>query len=192
MGGFCLIIYLVGVIINKLDGDENIKTNLDGACWALVTFTTTIKGRLIASIWMITSIFLLSSFTAYLSSSLTVQKLNESPTTINDLYNSTRVISITGSISHDILLTLGINHKTVANLKEAISKINSKDADVIVHDKILLDQYKNDFNIWTLDYGVEKYAIIFPKNSLLREPINVKILEIMNSPFERLLKGEFL
>lgn len=144
---FAVVLYIIGFLADKIDGDENIRNPHEGAWWALVTFTTTgygdlvpktAKGKMFAAFWMIVSIFLLSSFTGYVASAMTVKKLSDNPTTINDLYHA-GVVTIRGSTSQEALDNLGISYKTADNIEMAFEVVKSKRASALMYDKAILD-----------------------------------------------------
>lgn len=190
--GFIAFIYIIGFIMDKLDGDETIKNPHDGAWWALVTFTTTgygdlvpktNKGKILASIWMVASLFLLSLFTGYVASALTVQKLSNGPITLSDLYN-VDVVVVDGSTAEKRLSYLGIKYKSVQSLPQALELFKNKKVDAIVHDSSMLNyESKNlsDIVITEIENSDEDYGIALPQHSNMIESLNLSILKIMNS-----------
>jgi len=201
--GFIIVLYIVGFIIDKVDGDENIKNPHEGAWWALTTFTTvgygdlspaTPRGKVTASIWMVASIFLLSLFTAYITSAMTVKKLSETTTTLADLYD-VEVNVVGGTTTELRLAELGIEFNTVGTLNEAIANFKSGKADVVVHDKAMLDyatKDMDDVDVWQIDNSEEYYAIAFPTGSKLSERVNLGILKILTSPKWKAIKINYL
>lgn len=191
---FVGFLYIVGFIMDKVDGDENISSSHEGAWWALVTFTTTgygdlvpktNKGKTVAAIWMVASLFLLSLFTGYVASAITVKKLTESPTRIADLYN-TKVGSVASSTGQQKLNALGIKNKPYYNLDKALKKFDEGVITAVVYDAAMLKYVaasKKGVNVWNLgDNSEENYAIALPTNSTLTEQVNVSILNIIASP----------
>jgi len=190
---FIISLYLVGGLIAKVEGDQNIVGGHNGAWWALVTFSTTgygdevpktNKGKIIASVWIISSLFLISIFTGYVSSTLTVKKLTESPTSLADLYN-VKVAVVNGSTAQEKLNSLGIKHTGVENLDAAFNRFNAGVADVIVHDDAMLNfasKSIDNVSIWPIENSNEDYAIALPPMSPLTEKINLGILKILASP----------
>lgn len=201
--GFICVLYIVGFLIDKIDGDENIKNPHEGAWWALTTFTTvgygdlspaTPRGKVTASIWMVASIFLLSIFTAYITSAMTVKKLSETTTTLADLYD-VEVTVVGGTTTELKLAELGIEFDTIGSLDEAIAKFKSGKTDVVVHDKAMLDyatKDMDDVNVWQIDNSEEYYAIAFPTGSKLSERVNLGILKILSSPKWKAIKINYL
>jgi len=191
--GFIVSLYIVGFIMDKLDGDDNIKNPHEGAWWALVTFTTTgygdlvpktTKGKLVASVWMVASLFLLSIFTGYVASTMTVKKLTEAPTTLADLY-TTKVAVVKGSTAQLKLMSLGIKHTVVANLNDGLKKFNANEVNVVIHDDAMLKSAVVDMDavsIWNIENSEEYYAVALPPNSDLTKRVNLTILKLLASP----------
>lgn len=197
------LMYFVGMIISWLDPNDAIDNPHKGAWFALVTFTTTgygdfvpdnAKAKTVTALWMIASLFLLSIFTGYIASSWTVKKLTDEPTTISSLYNS-KVVTIQGSTSQTTLSTLGIPYKTSDSLGDALFMMEHNKANAIVYDKAMLDfiavNGDNDFRVWPINQGQERYAIAFPPNSGLREDFNVALLSILDSPTWKNVKAKY-
>lgn len=189
---FIMFLYVIGYIMDKVDGDGNIKSPTEGAWWALVTFTTTgygdlvpntNKGKIVASIWMVASLFLISIFTGYMASAMTVKRLTETPTSLAQLYDAD-VVTIKGSTAQDRLITLGIKHKDVKNVSEAVDLFKSGHADVIVYDDAMLHyaaSSMDDVSVWGIENSEENYAIGLPQDSPLTEKVNLGILKVLAS-----------
>jgi len=189
-----VMMYFVGWAAAVVDDEDEVDNVHKGAWWALVTFTTTgygdyvpgnWKGKLVGSIWMVASLFLLSIFTGYIASSLTVKRLTDEPTTIQSLFNA-EVVTVEGSTSQNTLTTLGIPYTTAKTLELAINAVESGRSNALVYDKAMLDfaslQTDNAYNVWPINRGQERYAIALPPNSSLREAINISILNTIDSP----------
>ncbi len=200
--GFIGFLYLVGFIMDKIDGDDNIDGAHEGAWWALVTFTTTgygdlvpktNKGKMVASVWMISSLFLISIFTGYVSSTLTVKKLTESPAMLADLYK-VKVVVVDGSTAQQRLNALGIKHTGVENLEAAFKRFNAGVADAIVHDDAMLSFVANSMDnvsVWPIENSEEDYAIVLPPYSPLTERVNLGILKILASPEWKAIQSKY-
>lgn len=190
---FITSLYIVGFIIARIEGNNNIVGTHNGAWWALVTFSTTgygdevpktNKGKLIAASWIIASLFLISIFTGYISSTLTVKKLTESPTNISDLY-TVKVAAVKGSTAQQRLNAFGIKHTSVDNLEAAFTKFNTGVVDAIVHDDAMLNFVANSMDsvsVWSIEDSEEDYAIVLPPKSKITKKINLGILKVIASP----------
>jgi len=192
--GLVVLMYAVGFVITRADKGGDIIGAHEGAWWALVTFSTTgygdevpttNKGKIVASIWIIASLFLISIFTGYVSSAMTVKKLTESTTNLADLYDS-RVVAVSGTTGEMKLVALGIKYKSVDTLDEAIDKFNGNDADAVVYDKAILDYLtlnQESVSVYEIGNSNEYYAIaISPKSNAIMQRINLGILKVLSTP----------
>ncbi len=201
--GLIIIMYVVGFIITRADKGGDIDGIHEGAWCALVTFSTTgygdevpktDRGKVVVSIWIIASLFLISIFTGYVSSAMTVKKLSETTTTLADLYN-VDVNVVAGTTTELRLADLGIEFDTVGSLDEAVANFKSGKTDVVVHDKAMLDYATKDLddvNVWQLDNSNEYYAIAFPTGSKFSEQVNLGILKILSSSKWKATKINYL
>lgn len=197
------MMYVVGYIISRADKGGDIDGIHEGAWCALVTFSTTgygdevpktDRGKVVVSIWIVASLFLISMFTAYVSSAMTVKKLSETTTTLAELYD-VKVNVVNGSTSELKLAELGIDFNVVGSLDEAIENFKSGKTDVVVHDKAMLDYATNDLDdtdVWQIDNSDEYYAIAFPTGSKLSEKVNLGILKVLASPKWKATKIKYL
>ena len=151
---------------------------------ALIPFGFEVAILSSAFIAMVASLFLLSAFTGYLASAMTVKKLTESPATLADLYTA-KVAVVKGSTAQLKLSGLGIKHHAVRNLEEALNKFNAGNVDVVVHDDAMLKYAASSIDgvsVWSIENSTEDYAIALPPNSPLTKGINLGILKILASP----------
>jgi len=189
---FIVFLYIIGFIMDKIDGDDNIKGPHEGAWWALVTFTTTgygdlvpktNKGKIVASIWMVSSLFLISIFTGYMASAMTVKRLTETPTSLADLYNA-KVVTVIGSTAQARLVSLGIKYRAVKSIDEAVQRFKSGQADDVIYDSAVLHyaaSSMDDVDVFEIKGSKEDYAIALPQGSALTENVNLGILKVLTS-----------
>ncbi len=196
------LMYVVGFIITRADKGGDIDGIHEGAWCALVTFSTTgygdevpktDRGKVVVSMWIIASLFLISIFTGYVSSAMTVKKLSETTTTLADLYD-VEVTVVGGTTSELKLAELGIEFEAVDSLEDALAQFDSDKTDVVVHDKAMLDYVTRDLknvDVWQIDNSDEYYAIAFPTGSALSEKVNLGILKILSSPKWKAIKMSY-
>lgn len=188
---FIVMLYLVGFIIDKSDGDSKIKNVHQGAWWALVTFSTvgygdlvpdTAKGKFIASIWIVASLFLIATFTGYMSSAMTIKQLSEEPTSLKYLGNS-KLATVEGSTSENILHSLNFNYRPFSNIESALFSLTNGDSHAIIYDEpVLKYHFRNneDYAVWEIPSALtEHYAFIFPQGSPLLEMVNREMLRVL-------------
>ena len=184
--------YAIGFVISRVDKGGMINGAHEGAWWALVTFSTTgygdevpttNNGKIVASIWIVASLFLISIFTGYVSSAMTVKKLSETTTTLADLYD-VDVQVVAGTTAEQKLAELGIEFDAVPSLDGAMKNFKAGKTDAIVYDKAMLDYASRDIDdvdVHPIDNSDEYYAIALPPESNLKERINLGILKTLST-----------
>lgn len=159
--------------------------------WACVTVVTvgygdrvprTQLGRIVAVFWMFIGLFLISNFTATITSELTLRQLQGNIDTIDDLSDK-RVLTVIGSTAQRYLERIGIPHRTVAAVEEAYPLLESGQADAIVYDSPVLRNYvlrsgAGKVRIVGTIFNHEAYGIALQQDSGLREEINRVLLAI--------------
>ena len=200
--GLIALMYIMGFIISRLDKGGEINGAHEGAWWALVTFSTTgygdevpvtNRGKIFASAWIIASLFLISIFTGYVASAMTVKHLSETTTQLADLYDRD-VTVIDGTTAQLKLAELGIEYDSVDTLATAMNNFKSGKTDVIVYDKAMLDYASKDIedvDVWAIDNSDEYYAIALPQDSELKEKINLGILKIISTSKWKATKAKY-
>ena len=165
-----------------------------GLWWSAVTMTTvgygdkaptTLWGRVIALVWMFAGLIAISSFTAAITTTLTVNELDASVSGVDDL-RLKRVLTLGGSTSDQFLTDEGIRHRTADTLTEALEQLAGGAADAVVHDApILRYQVKEAFShrlqVLPLILRRQDYGIALPHGSPAREPVNVALLDVIRS-----------
>ena len=197
-----LLLCVVGVaiwFIEKKSNEEEFHAPMasgigSGIWWACVTMTTvgygdktpkSCLGRLLGVFWMFSGIVLISSLTATITSTMTLDRLNAQIEDIEDLRNK-RVGVIQASSSFEYLDRVGINSTTFESLELALGALNEGEIEYVVHDMPIM-QYtikQNTFeNLEVLDFTLNKEFYGFPvtDNSPLVEQLNIGILEAVQS-----------
>jgi ABC-type amino acid transport substrate-binding protein len=165
-----------------------------GVWWAIVTMTTvgygdkapkTAGGRIMALIWMIFSIIFIATFTANITTSLTIDELRGKVHGLNDLYHA-RVGSISQSEGFDFLTKKGIAVIPFEGIRDGLGALASRKIDAFVlNEQILKYQAKKDFpgRVQVLPGIYDEYfvSIALPQNSSLRKPINRALLKLMKT-----------
>ena len=144
----------------------------------------TLGGRVIVLIWMFTSIIIISSLTAAITSALTVERLSTSIRQPSDLVRM-RSTTVAGSTSASWLEGHGYSVTTFPTLRDALSAIDSGKYDAVVYDEPLL-RYSvlTEFpglHVLPLVFCRQNYGIAFPSNSPLREQVNLVLLKILQT-----------
>jgi ABC-type amino acid transport substrate-binding protein len=175
-------------------GDGTARGIGHGVWWAIVTMTTvgygdkapkTAGGRIVALVWMLFSIIFIASFTANITTSLTVNELKGKVRGLNDLYNA-RVGSISQSEGFDFLTKRGIAVIPFEGIQDGLGALASRKIDAFVlNEQILKYQAKKDFpgRVQVLPGIYDEYfvSIALPQNSPLRKTINKALLKLMKT-----------
>jgi polar amino acid transport system substrate-binding protein len=201
--GFLMLLSLItGIIVwsferrknSEMFGDGTVGGIGHGIWWAMVTMTTvgygdkapkTAGGRIVALIWMIFSIIFIASFTANITTSLTITELRGKVRGFNDLY-SARVGSISRSEGFDFLTKQGIAAIPFESIQEGLVGVASKKIDAFVlNEQVLKDLVKREFpgRVQVLPGTFDEYfvSIALPDKSPLRKPINKALLKFMKT-----------
>lgn len=159
-----------------------------GFWWAAVTMTTvgygdksprSAAGRAVGLIWMFTSVIIISSFTASITSALTINKLSTRVQDKDDLAQ-VRVASVPNSYSSYWLDRENLGYQNYPSLAAALQAVNKGQVDAVVYDAPLLKyQLRKGFaNLSVLPetFAPQDYAIVLPPADARREEINRALL----------------
>jgi len=166
-----------------------------GFWWAAVTMTTvgygdksprTLGGRLVALVWMFAAIIVISSFTAAITSSLTVSQLSSTIESADDL-KQIRTGTVTDSASETWLDAKNLRKRSFASLEDALEAVEQGNIEAVVYDAPLLRfrLRENDYdNVRLLPETVERqdYALVLPQGSPRREALNRALLDTLARP----------
>ena len=197
-----LMSVIVGIIVwsfekrhnSEMFGDGNVKGIGHGVWWAMVTMTTvgygdkapkTMGGRISAIIWMIFSIVFIASFTAAITTQLTLTELRGNVHGFNDLYHA-RVGCISGSEAFAFLTKKGVAVIPFESIQKGLSAVESKRIDAFVQDeKILQYLIKKEFpgQLQVIGGTFDDYfvSIALQQKSPLRKSINQALLKFMKT-----------
>jgi ABC-type amino acid transport substrate-binding protein len=167
----------------------------NGIWWAAVTMTTvgygdrvpkTVGGRIMALIWMFSALLIIASFTASVTSTLTVSRLESTINSSRDL-RDVRVATVTDSTSSKYLARERIPFFRYATVEECMEKLKEGKTDAVVYDAAMLqylclNQFAGEIAVLPSTFEKQDYAIALPQGSELREPINQALLEEMADP----------
>jgi polar amino acid transport system substrate-binding protein len=179
---------------SALSSEGPLKGVEHGIWWAAVTMTTvgygdvapkTIGGRIVATIWMLISIVLIASFTATITTSLTVGALHGKIRGLHDLAGA-RVGALAGSESLDFLAQRGITALPIQSAQEGLQAIADNELDAFVFNRAVLAHLaKTKFpaHVHILPDHFDPYyvGVAMQSGSELREPIDRALLQITAS-----------
>ncbi|WP_342640884.1 transporter substrate-binding domain-containing protein [Rhodoligotrophos ferricapiens] len=157
---------------------------------------TTIAGELLAMLWILTSVIVVSTFTALIASALTTSQLRGTIHGIGDLH-SVRVGTVASSEAADFLHGQRIEFETFATLEEGLRAVNERQVDAFVYDRPLLAWQINRSFRTTLDlldpvFDKQNYGIALPTGSALREPLDQAILAETRSDWWKRMTHEYI
>ncbi len=133
-------------------------------------------GRIFATMLVVSSLFVVSIFVAHITAAITVNAIQSSVQSVNDLYRK-RVGTTEGSTASAFLDARDIRHRGFSSYTKLLEAFEAGDIDAVVFDAPILAFYvKNDgAGIGELVGPMflrENYGFALPSNSELREPIN--------------------
>jgi ABC-type amino acid transport substrate-binding protein len=144
---------------------------------------------------MIFSVVFIASFTANITTSLTIRELRGRVQGLNDLYTA-KVGSISGSEAFDFLAKKGISVIPFETIQEGLLAVGSKRIDAFVMDELILKHMvKSEFpgRVQVLPGTFDEFfvSIALQQNSL-RKPINKALLKFMETENWTELQNRYL
>lgn len=136
-------------------------------------------------IWMFAGLIAISTFTAAITTALTLSELDTSISGVDDL-RFKRVFALSGSTSDSLLSDHGIRHRTVDDLSVALTQLATGKADAVVHDAPILryeiaEAFAHQLPVLPVLLRRQQYGIALPPDSERREPANVTLLNVVRS-----------
>jgi polar amino acid transport system substrate-binding protein len=177
----------------------------EGIWWAVSVVTNasftiftplSAAGRALSYVLIVVGLFVVSTFVAQITASLTVETLRTQVDGVNDLRGK-HVATTTGSTSSRFLLAQSIDHETFDQLSDMYVALENGKIDAIVHDAPILAYYaktdgKGKFQTSGRVFSPEQYGIAVPENSMLREQINREVLSLReNGEYRKLVTKWF-
>ncbi len=214
LGALAVVIFVFGFltwIFERKKNPEEFKSGIKGLWsgfwWSAVTMTTvgygdktprTFGGRMVAMIWMFTAIIIISSFTASIASSLTVDKIGTSVNNIRD-FKTKSLGTIEQSATEKWLKdNFFSNKKGYSNIQELTEALKAKKIDAIAYDRpILQNLIKNDslgnFLLLDIKYNPQFYGIGINRRlpTALKQKINISVMEFTEGMDWKVLLSEY-
>jgi polar amino acid transport system substrate-binding protein len=144
---------------------------------------TTVKGRVIAAVWMVVSIIFATSMVAGIASSLTLSGLDTSIIKNADELNRRKAATIAGSPVLEFLQEYKAIIVQDDNLSEAITALENRQVDAVVYDRPQLMYYLKEaanaeLYLAKAEYDKQGYGFAFPLGSNLVYHVNRTLLEL--------------
>ncbi len=142
----------------------------------------TFVGRVIAVAWVFASIILMTFFTGFVASSLTVQSLHGRVQGVSDLPKM-RVGAVKGTTGATWLSDALIPATSYEKVQEALEAVEAGKVDAVVYDAPALQylqktMYQDRILILPDKFAPQEYALALPLGSPLRRPVNQQLLSI--------------
>ncbi len=177
----------------EMFGGGIVKGLEHGIWWAVVTMTTvgygdkspkTLGGRIVAVVWMLSAIIVFASFTAHVTTSLTVGELGGKVRGLRDL-PSVRVGAVAESESLEFLIERGIAVRPFVHERDGLQAIVEKEIDAFVYNELVLKylartEFPHRVRVLAGTFDHYYVSMGIPQDSPLREPLNRALLEIMS------------
>ncbi|NVO57683.1 transporter substrate-binding domain-containing protein [Rhodobacteraceae bacterium B1Z28] len=139
-------------------------------------------GRLLGVVLVVSSLFIVSVFTARITSVMTVDAITGNVNSVNDLYGK-NVGTISESTAASFLNRREIEFTGYSGLNDVLDAFKAKDLDAVVFDAPILSYFTahEGRRIATMTGGIflrENYGIAFPTGSPLVEDVNQALLAL--------------
>ena len=176
-------------------GNGAVNGIANGIWWAAVTMTTvgygdrvpkTIGGRTMALIWMFSVILIIASFTASVTSTLTLSRPESNVRNSHDLHD-VRVATVTDSTSARYLAREGVPFLRSPTIETCMKDLRDGKVEAVVYDAAMLqylciNEFQGEIDVLPATFEKQDYAIALQEGSLLREPINQALLDELTNP----------
>ena len=195
---FGTLLWLLERKNNKYQFRPGILGLLDGLWWAAVTMTTvgygdkapkTGAGRTIAIIWMFTAVIIISSFTATIASTLTVNTLAGKIEGLSDLKSVDKIGIVGASDSADFLFRNEMEpYETYRTPGRALRALANKEIKVLLHDKAMLDYLiasnalQEKIQLLRADFDERYRCFVFPKGHEAYNSVNEGLIQYILDP----------
>lgn len=166
-----------------------------GFWWSAVTMTTvgygdkaprTLGGRIIGLVWMFAAIIIISSFTAAITSALTIGQLGSSIHGPADL-PGVRVAGVANSTAGSYLKHQHVPFRAYPDAATALKALAEGQEDAVVYDAPILQYLAKEHFLGRIvvlphTFMRQDYAIVLPQGSRLREPLDQALESEIHSP----------
>ncbi len=203
--GIFALLLLLGVVIwlierpgrsGKPPPEDSVVTLRDGLYWAVVTMTTvgygdktpkTPLGRLVAVVWMLSSVALVSLLSASLVSRLTAERVENSSIRAESDLTGKKLAAVAQSSGAEYLDELHLKYEKYENLAEALSSLANGQSNAVVNSVgalqyLVAARFAQVIRVPRVLLAPAFMAIALPDNSPLKKPIDRALIKITASP----------
>jgi len=144
----------------------------------------TLPGRVLAFVWMMASMVLVSLFTAVITTALTVNHINQTVRNVHDLLE-VRVGTVAASSSETFLTKHRVDFARYPGPEDGLKALGHGDIDAFVFDAPILQylvKHQLDDAVKVLDktFDPQDYAFALPNQSPWRKEINAALLRAIH------------
>jgi polar amino acid transport system substrate-binding protein len=188
-----LLIWLFERRDNPAYGGGPVRGMIAGLYWSAIAMTQagaaqdgpkTLPGRMLGTIWMVASVVTVAVFIAGITSALTTQRIQGLVRNVQDL-RALRVGAVQGTSAQEFLDGQRVSHRGVADLAAGLRAVAAGRLDAFVHDKPLLTyvvrREASGVQVLGLSLDPQNYAMVLPRDSALRPPLDVALLATLRS-----------
>ena len=203
--GIFTLLLLLGVVIwlierpgrsSKPPPEDSVVTLRDGLYWTVVTMTTvgygdktpkTPLGRLVAVVWMLSSVALVSLLSASLVSRLTAERVENSSIRAESDLTGKKLAAVAQSSGAEYLDELHLKYEKYDNLAEALSSLANGQSNAVVNSVgalqyLVAARFAQVIRVPRVLLAPAFMAIALPDNSPLKKPIDRVLIKITASP----------
>ena len=203
--GIFALLLLLGVVIwlierpgrsSKPPPEDSVVTLRDGLYWAVVTMTTvgygdktpkTPLGRLVAIVWMLSSVALVSLLSASLVSRLTAERVENSSIRAESDLTGKKLAAVAQSSGAEYLDELHLKYEKYDNLAEALSSLANGQSNAVVNSVgalqyLVAARFAQVIRVPRVLLAPAFMAIALPDHSPLKKPIDRALIKITASP----------
>ncbi|MEO1537992.1 MAG: transporter substrate-binding domain-containing protein [Pseudomonadota bacterium] len=139
-------------------------------------------GRFFATVLVVSSLFIVSIFVAHITAAMTVNAIQSSVQSVNDLYGK-RLGTTNGSTAAAFLDGRELAYQGFNDLDSLLNAFETGRIEAVVFDAPILSYYVNTASMRNADlvgpvFLRESYGFALPPGSVLREPINRVLLRM--------------
>jgi len=185
--------------------ESSVATLRDGLYWAVVTMTTvgygdktpkTTSGRIVAILWMLSSLVLISLLSTSLVSRLTADRVESRDNAVSIDLRGKKLAAVARSSGAEYLDELQLHYTKYKDLPEALDSLVSGQSNAVVNSVGALQYFisKRYARALEMPQGVlapAYMAIALPEHSPLKKPIDRALIKITNSSEWRALEERF-
>lgn len=200
VGVFLFILAVVGTLLWFAEHKESpeqfpsdpVKGIGNGMWLAIVTMSTTgygdmapitLRGRIVAGVWMVITLIFATSMVAGIASTLTLSGMGTSTIKNIEELSNKKTATISGSPAVPFIKEHRSKAVTVNTLPQAMDKLANKQVDAVLYDRPQILYYEKnskteDFYIAKAEYYKQGYGFAFPPDSKLVNTTNLSLLKL--------------